>query len=322
MKINQFKIIPSKERVEPNDAFTEAMFNMSEQDFKAVFRDRKPFRLHEGSNKKHGKIISTLTGTIDDSYTGELRPLNAFERAIMGAFTSERAAGNKFITVDIIYRHITGKVNNHNCRPKPALREKIMDSVRYMRALKIKLDMSDVCKWLGYNDKKPLKFKDYYPLLPCKILDDGTIRINGDTAFMVIAEKKNQILRYDVTILDAPNQKNTPTIIAVKNYVAHRIAEIRQHTQLTKTITFDDVFDKCGLRSANKSKAFDVRRYIEDFTQHLQNCGVISLFNVRKNTAGVHGLNFVFNIGNIYFLDFSYSKREKKISRSCQFFRQ
>lgn len=310
MKINQFKIIPAKEHVEPNDKFTEAMFDMSEQDFKAIFVDGKTFNLHEANDKRHGKIISPLTGTIDASYTGELRPLTAFDRAIMAACVSERIAGNKPTTADIIYRHITGKVNNHNCKPNNALREKIMDSVRYMSALKIKLDMSTVCKWLGYNGKEPLKFKGFYPLLPCKILDDGTILLNGDTPFMIAADKKNQLIRYDILILDTLDMKNTATIIAVKNYVAHRIAEIRQHTQLTKTITFADVFEKCGLRGIDKQKAFDVRRCVESFMRHLQAKGAITHFKVVTAPMGVNGVSFVFKIDNLYFLDFS----NKKIS--------
>lgn len=305
MKINKHQLYPSKERVEPNDAFTEAISNMTEKDFVAVFRDRKPFELREGSDKKHGKIISTLTGKIDNSYTGELRPLNAFHRAIASAYTSERAAGNTLTTADILYRHITGKVDNHNCKPSKALRETIMDAVKYLRALKIKLDMSDVCKWLGYNDKRAPQFNDYYPLLPCKIFDDGTISLKFDTAFMFVAAIKNQIVRYDVTILNVPNQHSTPLAIAVRNYVAHRIFEIRQHTQLAKVITFEDVFKKCGLSGADKQKAFEIRKIIEDFMRHLQNCGVISIFNVDKTPAGVHGLNFAFSIDNVFFCDFN-----------------
>lgn len=89
------------------------------------------------------------------------------------------------------------------------------------------------------------------------------IHFDRESPILTVAKMKKQLLTYDLKLLDIPKQHNIIDTIAVKNYVLHRVQEIKLH-KMTATITFDDVFEKCRLLEASRKKKMDLRKVIID----------------------------------------------------------
>ena len=92
-----------------------------------------------------------------------------------------------------------------------------------------------------------------------------------------------------------PNQNNSPMLITIKHYVLHRVMEIKAHAkQMTPTITFADVFQKCRLENAHKEIKRRVRKFIEAFFEHMQQNKAIDSFQLKKRGTGFYAISFKF----------------------------
>ena len=160
-------------------------------------------------------------------------------------------------------------------------------------------DIIDAFEKLNYDDGTAEKIVKA-PLLPCK---RGEKTINGQKADVIyftdespllkIAQLKNQILRYDVSLLDVPNQNNTPLVISIKNYILRRVVEIKKH-KMTPALTFDDIFKKARITGKDNKAKSRAREYIEEFFKHLQTKGVIKSFEWSKKRNKFYGVSFTF----------------------------
>ena len=149
-------------------------------------------------------------------------------------------------------------------------------------------NLSDVLKGLHYSDKDgnfiSLRSSN---LISIDILDakvngqilNGVIFFKDNSPLFLIADAKNQIVRYPHALLDVPNLNNTPRIISIKKYVLRRICEIKLH-KMTTTITFDDVFSKCRLLDCPRNVKMDARNSIINLFHHLQEKNFIASFEL------------------------------------------
>ena len=165
-------------------------------------------------------------------------------------------------------------------------------------------DAADSWKKLKYTDKEGNELifrKDN--LLSASIFDakvngqpvDGVIFFKQNFPLFQIADAKDQVIRYPHSLLNVPNQNNTPLVITLKKYVMRRICEIKLHKQLTPTITFDDVLSKCRVDSSNKKKRQDARNVIIKFLEHLKAQNFISDFHVKKEGGKFSKITFSFD---------------------------
>ena len=79
--------------------------------------------------KKVGEIASKVQfHTAEDC--NDASPLDQFDRAVLSACISEWAFGNRYTTVAILYRILTGKIaKGHDAKPHPLQRENILKSI-------------------------------------------------------------------------------------------------------------------------------------------------------------------------------------------------
>ena len=110
-------------------------------------------------------------------------------------------------------------------------------------------------------------------------------------SILTVAKMKKQLLTYDLKLLDVPKQHNSVDTIAVKNYVLHRVQEIKLH-KMTATITFDDVFEKCRLLEASRKKKMDLRKVIIDLMEHLKNHNELINYKIQKQHNKFHAITF------------------------------
>ena len=225
-------------------------------------------------------------------------PLDEFDYAVLSACISEWKDDNRDTTFAIILRGLTGETREGcDSRVYPNQRESIVNSVNKLMSTLITVDLTDVNEAFGYEGEKKLTA----PILPAKYVTtivngqpvEDVIHFTDESPILKIAEARNQILRYDTSLLDVPNQNNTPRVITLKNYVMRRVHEIKAH-KMTPTLTFADIFKKCGITDNAREAKVDARETVKAVFDHLQAKGVIKSFTLVKKGVAIHAVTFTY----------------------------
>ena len=301
--ILKIQLTPSTICVEPNDVFIKTVFNVCKSAYSHLLGGK--FYNVQEKRKTHKKdaVFSKLAIRNVEGYDNDT-PLDEYDRAVLGIIISEYDIGNHYTTINIIHRALIGKVGVQNAVLRKNQKTAIINSV-------IKL-MSTVIDFSGVNDSlKEMKYTDkdgnqlYFRvsnLLSADIIDakingqvmEGVIFFKHNSPLFLIADAKDQVIRYPHELLNVPKQNNTPLVISLKKYVMRRICEIKLHKQLAHIITFDDVFKKCKLTGTDKHKQLDARNAIIKFLEHLKAKKFITDFQVQKHVNSIHSVGFSF----------------------------
>ena len=292
----KIQIMPSTECVEVNDAIVKSLFKLSSKKYQQALNGQS-FRVKEKrkSNKKDA-VYSNINLFNTEGYDDN-SPLDEFDRAVLGIIISEYLSGNRYTTVNIIFRALIGNVGKayDGIKPHKNQRQAIINSIE--KLMGTLADFSQISKSLNqlhYTDKNGNKIiLKKSNLLSADFLDakingqmmEDVIFFKANSPLFDIADAKNQIVRYPHKLLDVPNQNNTPRIISLKKYVMRRICEIKLHKQLTPTITFDDVFTKCRIINSHREIKADARNAIIKLFQHLKEQNFIKDFELVYNRS-------------------------------------
>lgn len=294
------QLFPAKVRVVPNCKLAKITANRTEKQYDRLLDGKKFTVVEKKKSKKRDEICSTFTITNAEGYEGT-DPLTFFDYCVLSVCISEQLAGNNCITAAIILRGLTGKTTGvnggtHNGELNKNQRAAILASVEKMMGTIIKVDNSDVNKELGYEGEKikksailPAFFETH--IINGQVVED-TIYFDRLSPIFEVADQRNQIIRYDSSLLDVPNQNNTPLVISIKNYVMLRVMEIIKH-KMTPTITLDDIFKKCRIEKSYE-KTRQTKETIDKFLEHLQSKAVIDSFQWKKQGTKIHGVEFSF----------------------------
>lgn len=288
-------IRPSRTRVEINDKLAKVIFKLSDEATDELING-DTFCIVEKRSKKFGEI-TTAYKILNAAGYQILRPFTMFDRFVLAVCISEWLAGNRYITVAIIYRALTGKIGKKDSKPSVTQRKAIIESLEILMSRIVDYGAEDICQIMGYNNGNPFVAKA--PLLPAAYIDFSSLNGESDTLIfftdepplLKMAQIKKQLISYDATILDTTGQ-NTPMNIEAKNYTMLRIQEIALHKQLTPTITFADVFKKLRIENASNKTKMDVRNTMIAFFEHLKTEGVVKSFEVIKHGNTFYGIKF------------------------------
>ena len=288
-------IRPSRIRVEINDKLAKVIFKLSDEGTDELLSG-DTFRIVEKRSKKFGEI-TTAYKILNAAGYQVLRPFTMFDRFVLAVCISEWLAGNRYTTVAIIYRALTGKIGKGDSKPSVTQRKAIIESLEILMSRIVDYGAEDICQIMGYNNGNP--FVGKAPLLPAAYIDFSSLNGESDTLIfftdepplLKMAQIKKQLVSYDATILDMSGQ-NTPMNIASKNYTMLRIQEIILHKQLTPTITFGDVFKKLRIENAHVEIKRRIREYIIVFFDHLKSKNVVKSFEVVKHGNTFYGIKF------------------------------
>lgn len=276
------RICPSKVRIVPNCKLAKATANLTESQFQSMVVDHQVFCLVEARNhKKYGDIVSEfiLVNTDDSDNTD---PLTFFDYCVLSVCISEWKKGNHYTTLAIIYRGLTGKIGKSNTEPQRDQLNAIRESIKKLMTTILNVDLSDVNQKFKYRGGSP----KMGVILPCKFVAasingqilDNAIYLYDESPILTVAEARNQLIRYDGTLLDVPNQHNTPMNVVVKNYAMLRVQEIKKH-RMTPTITLKDIFQKARIADKSRKTKRDAREVVSEFLEHLQTEGEIESFD-------------------------------------------
>lgn len=295
------QIYPTRQRIVPNDRLSKVLFNLADDDYLLALERQEPLDLVEMKNhKKFGEILSPFKISLDgdNEFFCITEPLNQFDCAVLSVGISEYAFGNSFTTPSIIYRNLTGKVGRSDAEPHKDQLTSIFQSVNKLMRVQLFYNSSELCSKLHYKNNYAEEFVS--TLMPCRYLKSSTINGKDTTLIELLAPsplfeiakmKNEQLLTYDATLFNIPNQNNTSLAIAVKFYVMNRIQEIKLH-RMTPVITFADVFQKCRIIDADNKKKLRVRGLILDFFNSLQENSEVKNFKITKKKNAFYSIMF------------------------------
>lgn len=193
----------------------------------------------------------------------ELRP---YDQEVHDAITSQYIeGGNEYITDSMIFDTISGK---EGATLNPRQREAISNSITKLMYSHVRIDASAEAERLGYD-----KFVYDGYLLPAERV---TIALNGTVTECIhlfrtpplyeYAEKRKQIGRMDVRLLDSPVNKNEETI-ALQGYLYRRILSMKGSSKLSPTIKYDTVYKQLEISASSdgalRKKKLKVRETVK-----------------------------------------------------------
>ena len=296
-------IYPSKIRIVPNCKLAKLTPNHTDNEYQKMMNGGNSGVIEKRNHKKFGKVVTKYTITNADGYDNT-DPLISADYDVLSVCISEIEAGNMATTPAIILRGLTGRTTGasggtHNGEVNKDQRAAILNSIEKLMSTIITIDATETNKALGYNDGKAEIITD--TILPChyktekingQVVDD-TIIFDRQSPIFKFADQRNQIIRYDVSLLDVPNQNNTPLVIALKNYSLRRVLECIKH-KMTPTLTLADIFKKCKITDKPNVIKLRAREYLDEFFKHLQNKGVIKSFEWTKKGNKFYSVKFTF----------------------------
>ena len=292
------QVYPSKRRVVPNCKLAKVINNLTDPQFDKMMDGNKRGVVEMKNHKKHGKIV-TYYKLVNNDNPDDTDPLTEFDRAVLSVCISEWEAGNRHTTPAIILRGLTGKIGiGGNGKIHKDQRTAIMNSIIKLMSTIIWIDDSDVNEQLNYAETN--NSKKCSAILPAYFVEKT---INGQEAtiiyfdrespLMEMARARKQLLTYDVSLLDVPNQNNTPMNIAIKNYAMNRIQEIKLH-KLNPILTFEDIFKKCHIDNASRDKKADARNNLVKFFENLKVKTEIKSFELTKKGNSFYSIKFTY----------------------------
>jgi hypothetical protein len=299
--IENVQVYPSKIRIELNDKATKVLFNIAPEYYAQMIQDNKGHGIIEKKHhKKHGKVRSNFHIFNENGYTVIIE-LNEFDRAVLSVCISEWQVGNRYITIPMILRGLIGKVGaSTGFRVYKDQRTAILQSIDKLMFTAYDPNMIDAFQKLNYDDEGKIEKITKSAILPCYRVEktingqkSDIIYFDRESPLLQIASLKKQILSYDASLLDVPNQNNTPLVITLKNYSMRRIIEIKHH-KMTPTLTLDDIFKKCRISNASRKAKLDIRECLEKFFAHLQSKGEIKSYEWTKKGNAFYSIKFTY----------------------------
>ena len=290
----------------PNDKTRKTAFTFMPSDGK--MSKKVTLNLNETSlkNKKKGSIttvddVTKVSIFYPDNAILDRPPLKPFDGEVLDACISIQAAGNRFTTIDTIYRCMIGSSDKRK-QPSPIMERVIKLALDKLLFCKVRIDLTDACKRLGYNKGKTVILHNSF--IPGFYVEN--VQVNGKLTTVIefyepsplfkIAQIKNgQIISYPTGLLDTP-VNNTPDIIVIKSYMLRRMWESIMHKQMRPILTFKDIFEKAHLFNLSDHQRKRFYHYIKEILDFWVQQGFLNSYQcVKKNRTNYYSIHFVAN---------------------------
>ena len=255
---------------------------VSNKAFEGVLNSTEPIGVEVVKKAKSRKPIYTLVSIditeLEGVKINGRRELTAFDREVHDAIITLFVEGeNTYITVNMIYQMMTGKRGAH-CSSKQA--QAISDAITKLMFSHAIIDASQEARLRGLD-----KAKYDSNLLNAKRL---TILANGQTTEAIkildtpilydYAERRNQIGRFDVKLLDSPVNKTEENIV-LDGYLRRRILSMKGSSKLSPTIKYDTVYKQlevtAGSESSLRNKKMKIRNTVKKLLDFYKKEGFI-----------------------------------------------
>ena len=244
------------------------------------------------------KQITTLASINFDNLNGSVqikgrKELTAYDREVHDAIiTLFVDGGNEYITPQMIYQVMTG---NPDAYLEKKQAEAISDSITKCMYSRLIIDASEEAKAYGFDS-----FKYDGSLISGERVTaslNGTVveclRILRTPVLYEYANKKNQIGRFDIKLLNSPINK-TEEIITLQGYLYRRILSMKSSPNLSKTIVYDTVYSQIEVKAASdgalRKKKSKVRDHVKKILDYWKQEEFIAGYVENKRGTRIHSV--------------------------------
>jgi len=294
-------------RKDPNDKTMHKFFNPLPAQF-----EQQKMELLVGTVKKGKDRGNDIVINVNWDFTPEFLAMNpqiekfdAWEKVVIKTCISEHATHTQGdysklyqTTLDSLYRAMIGDDGTTGKRKilTPKMKKDILRIITKAANCRIRIDLTDVCEKMGYNNGKPVILSGN--LLEVQILDG--IIVNGKPTTVLsfgnvsplqrAANIQNgQILTYDKNLLALPTKNKNKDSIIICDYFLCRVLEIKAH-KMTPTIKLETAFNILGFTDISKDKRKQLLEHIESYFDYWLEQGEIkSYFFVDRNGQEIKG---------------------------------
>jgi hypothetical protein len=245
-----------------------------EQKDKAVAEELMSGQIQQLAMERRGskKQITTLASIDFDNLNGTVqirgrKELTAYDREVHDSIVSLYIDGGyEYITPQMIYRTMTG---NPGAKLSDKQAEAISDSITKCMYSRVIIDASEEAKAYGFEifkyDGNLISGERVTATLNGNVLE--CLHILREPVLYEYANKKNQIGRFDIKLLNTPINK-TEEIITLQGYLYRRILSMKGSSNLSKTIVYETVYNQINVTAASdgalRKKKSKVRGQIKD----------------------------------------------------------
>ena len=193
------------------------------------------------------------------------KELEPFDRDVHDAIVSLYVGGNELITPQMIYQVLTG---NPNVRLTGNRQKEISESITKCMFTRVDLDASEDAKAYGFENLKYQGSLIAAEKITAKLNGQVTeaLRVFRPPILYEYADKKNQIARFDIKLLNTPVNK-TKEIITLQGYLQRRIVAMKG-SKLSKNILYDTIYSQIQIEAetdgALKKKKSKIREQIRE----------------------------------------------------------
>ncbi len=221
------------------------------------------------SHKSKKEILSAANLNFDDrriQITGK-KELTSYDREVHDAIvTLYVGEGNEYITPQMIYRTMTG---NKNTKLNPKQKNSILNSIEKMIYSHIKIIASkQECEAYGFDEFSYDGALLFAEKLTATMKGTSTeaYHLLKEPVFYTYANKKNQIERLNIKLLDSPVNKNEETIV-LQGYLYRRILAMKSSKKMKPIIVYDTVYKYLDIQATSdgalRKKKLKIRNTIK-----------------------------------------------------------
>ncbi len=221
------------------------------------------------SHKSKKEILSAANLNFDDrriQITGK-KELTSYDREVHDAIvTLYVGEGNEYITPQMIYRTMTG---NKNTKLNPKQKNSILNSIEKMIYSRIKIIASkQECEAYGFDEFSYDGALLFAEKLTATMKGTSTeaYHLLKEPVFYTYANKKNQIERLNIKLLDSPVNKNEETIV-LQGYLYRRILAMKSSKKMKPIIVYDTVYKYLDIQATSdgalRKKKLKIRNTIK-----------------------------------------------------------
>jgi hypothetical protein len=265
------------------ESFLSPIDRLSNKAFNGELPEKKMVPLameRKGSKKQITTLVCIDFEELDNAVQIKgKKELTAYDRMVHDAITTLYVdGGNEYITPQMIYQTMTGKPNAY-LNPKQA--EEISESLTKCMYTKVTINADEEAKAYGFDtfryEGSLISGERVTATLNGNVLE--CLHIFREPVLYEYANKKNQIGRFDIKLLDSPINKNKE-ILTLQGYLSRRILSMKGSSNLSKTIVYDTVYKHLKVEAASagalRVKKGKVRQQVKTILDYWKAEGFIS----------------------------------------------
>ena len=224
------------------------------------------------------------------------KQLDQYTRKVYDAIISIWKAGNTVFTVGMVYSVMTG---SPEAKITPQHSRLIEESIRKLMKAVITIDATSESTMKNYGRMRAsytgnlLTVKGITIRIKGKLID-GAYQIYAAPILYEYANAKNEIARGDISMLNAPINKNPDNIILI-GYLQRRVsmAEHNKNKETYRKIRYEAIYETIGISGSGdsiKTKKKRIRGYVKKILDYWKQQGFIlnySEYELNGRTAGI-----------------------------------